>query len=85
MFNTQGEKRLLTYLLFFVGLILFFSLGENSAVLAQGNSPFVWEVRALEIDQAGIQNPAGLAFSPAANAFYIVEVQRPGQPPPGAR
>jgi len=82
MFSTYRGKRLLTYTLFFVGFIFCFSLGGNSAALAQGNFAFVREVRALKIDRAGIKNPAGLAFSPAANAFYVLKGQRPGQPPP---
>jgi len=82
MFSTYRGKRLLTYSLFFVGLIFWFSLGGSPAAPAQGNSGFVREVRALEIERAGIQNPAGLAFSPAANAFYVVKGQRQGQPPP---
>jgi VCBS repeat-containing protein len=82
MFSTYRGKRLLTYSLFFVGLIFCFALEGNSAALAQGNSTFVRQARALKIDRAGIQNPAGLAFSPAANAFYVVQGQRPDQAPP---
>lgn len=36
----------------------------------------------MESDQTGVSNPAGLAFSPRANAFHVMERRRKGQPPP---
>ena len=82
MFSIYREKRLLIYSPFCVGLIFCFSLAADSAALTLGNSTFVRQARVLEIDRAGFKNPGGLAFSPAANAFYVVEKLRLGQAPP---
>jgi VCBS repeat-containing protein len=48
---------------------------------APSHGVFIREVRALELDQAGVQNPAGLAFSPGASVFHVMEAQGQGQPP----
>ncbi len=50
--------------------------------MAQSNAAFVRRVRALEADETGLSNPAGLAFTPGVNAFHVVEAWGPGQPPP---
>ncbi|HSJ85625.1 MAG TPA: SdiA-regulated domain-containing protein, partial [Anaerolineales bacterium] len=47
--------------------------------VAQGNIAFLREVRALDVDAAGLHNPAGLAFSTRANAFQVLHARTPGQ------
>ena len=42
---------------------------------AQSNAAFIRQVRALESDETGLLNPAGLAFSSRANAFQVTEKQ----------
>ncbi|MFN8454763.1 MAG: hypothetical protein U0401_08865 [Anaerolineae bacterium] len=82
MYFTNRRKNLLGFLVILTGLIVLFLLAGSSATLAQGRAAFVREVRALETDQAGLVNPAGLAFSPRANAFHVMERRRKGQPTP---
>ena len=48
----------------------FFWISTSSA---QGSPAFIRRVRTLEADKTGLQNPAGLAFSSRANAFYVVK------------
>lgn len=48
------------------------SLGGSSVTLAQGNDGYIEEVRQLDTNDAGILNPAGLAYSFEANLFYII-------------
>ena len=42
---------------------------------AQGVSPHIWQVRAMEVNRAGINEPIGLAFSSRLNAFYTIEAK----------
>ena len=65
-----------------LGLALSLSILLMSVSSAQGGPGFIRQVRALEADKTGLQNPAGLAFSSRANAFYVLE--EPGQLPPAA-
>jgi VCBS repeat-containing protein len=75
-------RKLLTYSLILAGLISLISLSGATVTLAQTGNPFVRRVRALEAGETGIPNPAGLAFSARARAFYVVEARGQGQPPP---
>ena len=54
----------------------------STANQAPGATDFIRQVRVLEIDRAGLHNPAGLAFSSRANAFQVMEAHEPGQPAP---
>lgn len=63
-----------------VGLIIALLVVSGLAVLAQDNSAFVRQVRAIDTSELGISNPAGLVFLPAANLLQVVEAQQPGQP-----
>jgi uncharacterized protein YjiK len=65
-----------------LGLILSLSWPESSPTQAQSSTAFIRRVRVMEIDEAGIRNPAGLAFSTRANAFHVLEAQGQGQQPP---
>jgi hypothetical protein len=80
--NTKWRKRLLNYLFIIVGTMCLLTLVSSSATMAQGNGPTIRKVRVLKANRASVQNPAGLAFSPEANAFYVVEGRGPGQAPP---
>ena len=71
-----------------VGLALPFSSATNSATAAQDsrataaqdNAAYWRQVRAIDTAELGVAHPAGLAFSPVANAFLVLEAQRAGQP-----
>jgi uncharacterized protein YjiK len=80
--NTKRRKRPLSYAFIVVGVICLLTSVSSSATLAQSNAPTIRKVRVLKVDRAGLQNPAGLTFSPEANAFYVVEGRGPGQAPP---
>ncbi|MEJ2353669.1 MAG: hypothetical protein P8Y03_28145, partial [Anaerolineales bacterium] len=72
MRSIHRHKNVINYLMVLGALIYLFSIGGTATTLAQGGDPFVRRVRALEADETGISNPAGLAFSPRARAFYVV-------------
>ena len=78
----RGLKNLFTSALILAGVSLIFLLGGSSATLAQNNASFVRQVRTLETDEAGLQNPAGLAYSSGGQAFHAVEARGQGQPLP---
>ena len=65
-----------------MGLIVIVALAGGSVTSAQNGAAFVRQVRAMESDDTGLANPAGLAFSPGANAFHVVEARGQGQPAP---
>lgn len=71
-----------TWVMIFAVLMLVFSPLLSSAALAQVEPPYIRQVRILETGDLGLPNPAGLAFSPGAKAFYLVEARRPPQPAP---
>ena len=75
------RKKIVTYSMVMIGLILLFSSGESSATYAQNGPAFIRKVRAMRADETGLANPAGLAFSPGARAFHVVEGRGQGQPP----
>ncbi|MCK4977989.1 MAG: hypothetical protein KAS36_13735, partial [Anaerolineales bacterium] len=68
--------------IFLLGLILFLSLMGGKPTSAQAEAAFIRYVRAIETADVGIANPAGLAFSPGANAFRIMQAHAPGRTPP---
>jgi len=72
----------LTFVMIPAMLILVFSPMVRSMALAQGEPAYVRHVRAIETGDLDIPHPAGLAFSPGAKAFYVVEAHRPAQPLP---
>jgi hypothetical protein len=68
------SKNLVVHLMMFIGLTLLFSMATGSSTsLAQGEGGYIEEVRALDTNDAGLLNPAGLAYSFQANLFYILE------------
>ena len=69
--------------LIILGLVFNLSFMKRQASAAPGATDFVRQVRVLEIDRAGLRNPAGLAFSSRANAFQVMEAHGQGQPAPG--
>jgi hypothetical protein len=68
--------------IFSLGIALSLSFVWIFSGSAQGSAAYIREVRVMEADKTGLQNPAGLAFSSRANAFTVVE--QPGQNPPAA-
>jgi hypothetical protein len=54
--------------------ILVLLLSSTSApLLAQADDSLLTEVRSLDINDVGVVNPAGLAYSPEANLFFVLE------------
>ncbi len=54
-------------------------LATSSVTSAQEPSAYVRLVRVIDAGKLGIANPAGLAFSPAANMFLISEARKPSE------
>ncbi|MEJ2735823.1 MAG: hypothetical protein P8189_20035, partial [Anaerolineae bacterium] len=65
-----------------LALVLIFSQAGSSVGFAQHDRAFVRQVRAIETHDLGLPNPAGLAFSPTAQAFHVAAARRPTQSPP---
>ncbi|HEX6268593.1 MAG TPA: hypothetical protein VFZ43_00020 [Anaerolineales bacterium] len=59
----------------FVVLTLSLPFAWVPAISAQGNTAFIRLVRAMEGDETGLLNPAGMAFSARANAFQVLDRQ----------
>jgi hypothetical protein len=62
------ERKPLVRWTILVGLVLIVSSLGSSAVSAQDDAAYVRQVRAIDTNDLGLPNPAGLAFSPAANS-----------------
>ena len=56
-----------------LGSVLLFSLERSSAVFAQSEAVFIRQIRAFDRDNVGDLDPVGLAFSPEAETFLVVE------------
>jgi len=50
-----------------------------SASLVQRNAAYIEEVRHLDTNDLGLLNPTGLAFSPDANVFFVLEAHLTAQ------
>src|SRR5215216_7097127 len=72
------KKNILTPVII-LGLVFNLSFVKMPDSVAQGNIAFLREVRVLDMDPAGLHNPAGLAFSTRANAFEVLQARTPGQ------
>jgi sugar lactone lactonase YvrE len=72
MLSAKWIKTLPKYAGVFLGVILFISLPSysNSASIYPAKN---FTGRAVETDDLGILNPAGLAYSPVADMFFVVE------------
>src|SRR4030066_2365305 len=55
-----------------LSLVLLLSLAISTA-LSQTPNAYWYPVRTFEIDELGISHPAGLAFSPQHNAFFVLQ------------
>jgi hypothetical protein len=67
------RKNRLRYFLLFAGLNFLFSVAGSSVTFAQDDSVYFTEVRAIDTNDFGLLNPAGLAFSIQADLFFILE------------
>lgn len=64
----RRNNSILTVILI-IGLLMIITAGLVFSP-AQGQSPYIDEVRRFEMDDVSMGNPAGLAYSPEANAFW---------------
>ena len=62
-----------TRIAWLVLLLLLVSALASRATTAQTNPPVIQRVRNVEPDEGALTQPIGLAFSPLADAFYLVE------------
>jgi hypothetical protein len=70
----SGLKKLGVHLMMFTTLALLFPIARGGSVsLAQGEDGYIEEVRAIDTNDAGLFNPAGMAFSFDANVLFILE------------
>ncbi len=73
MRSIQQRKHVTSYLMVLAGLIMLFSLVGGSATFIQDEPVYLKEVRAIDTNDLGLLNPAGLAFSLDANVFFVLE------------
>jgi len=73
MFILGRRRNNLFYGLLVVGLTLLFSGVRSSATYAQDDTIYLKEVRAIDTNDFGLLNPAGLAFAFDANIFFVLE------------
>jgi DNA-binding beta-propeller fold protein YncE len=71
MFLANWKKNPSTYSTLLGVIILLCSLAGSSAALAQGNAPYISDVRIFDTSFP-LPNAAGLTFSPQANAFLLL-------------
>jgi hypothetical protein len=71
----------LAYSLFSLGLALLLSLNWISVDSAQDSSNHIRIVQSVKTNELGINNPVGLPFSLEANAFHMLEIHKPTNPP----
>src|SRR5215212_7231237 len=86
LFRLMSEKRdklfFKNYILtptIILGLVFNLSFVKMPDSFGQGNTVFLRQVRVLDVDPAGLHNPAGLAFSNRANAFEVLQARASGQ------
>jgi len=68
------------YWIVLVLLIPLIAFAASSVSRAQEAPPYLRLVRAIETGGLGVPNPAGLAFSPRANTFLVVQARAMQQP-----
>ncbi|RPI87327.1 MAG: hypothetical protein EHM41_05345 [Chloroflexi bacterium] len=68
----------ITFLFIILVLVIAVSTSVSSA---QNQNEYHYFVRAIETEELGIDHPAGLAFSPAANAFFVARKGSAQGPP----
>src|SRR3972149_5666833 len=81
MSSIRWSKNLLTSWRGLAGLILLLALMTGSITFAQERPGYLRLVRAIPAGDVGVSNPVGLAFSPGASAFLVLEAgdaARPG-------
>ena len=82
MVTANSDKHLLIYALPLVGLVSLFTFVRSSVTLAQNLVAYIDQVGTIETDDLGLLHPAGLAFSPEANAFFVLPALPADQPTP---
>ncbi|HLO14017.1 MAG TPA: hypothetical protein VK206_04250 [Anaerolineales bacterium] len=73
--SSRGIIKNFTLLIISLGLIFGSSFLWIPAGSAQDASPDIWQVRAMEADHTGIDEPMGLVFSSRLNAFYALDAK----------
>ena len=73
MLSTKQFKLLVILTMVLLGFVLLFSLEMSSRTLAQSEAAFIREIRVFDTDNVGELSPVGLAFSPEANSFLVLE------------
>src|SRR3990172_1732543 len=72
MFIAKSGRGLLTYFMRLAGLIILVVGATSSASQAQDQPAYVRLVREIETGHLSVPHPAGLAFSPQANMFFVL-------------
>jgi uncharacterized protein YjiK len=73
MYTVRANRSLLTAVLTFIAILLLTLSVGSSPTLAQENTGQLREIRTFENDDAGLSNPVGLAYSPEAELFLVLE------------
>jgi uncharacterized protein YjiK len=73
MYIIKKKKFFLVGVLLFIATLLYSFSVENVSTLAQENVGHIRKIRAIENNNAGLSNPTGLAFSPQADLFFVLQ------------
>ena len=61
------------HLMLLIGLVTVSMIPVGSWALAEDGSASIWVVRSLSTSEYGVSDPKGLAFSPEANTFFLMD------------
>lgn len=78
MTHSNWKRNSFVSTMILLGLFGAFSFWKSVPAQGQVNTADARLVRALEEEQTGVSNPAGLAFSPRAQSLHVVEAQPEG-------
>jgi uncharacterized protein YjiK len=80
--NQQVMFRIPFFIFWIFASVLVISLSFNSVSpsFAEDSPMQIRKIREFEINELGIQNPTGIAFSQHANAFHVIETNTPTTP-----
>src|SRR5688572_25106870 len=73
MWTNTKIKEILIRLTLILGVVLVPLTSFGKQVFAQSNMPPVWLVRSIYTEEYGVNAPKGVAYSPIANTFFVMD------------
>ena len=74
---TMSSKKPRLILLLALAIASSFGMAlKDATVMAQSQPASFWDVRSIHTADFGVANPVGLAYSPEANAFLVLDARQ---------